>query len=184
MPSSRTPSGVFGLAPWQINGGSFPEALLPGLSMADRRNRLRHRIPSTGPATSRRATRWRRPSEEARSAWTTVRPPRRGARAAESDSLLMSWLGKPGPRVQIPPSPLILGLIDGQKPKPRSSSRSMPGASLLRYSFRSALTTPMRRGKSCSTTAHTTSELTLRYPWTRRFLNPAMSSLGFRDARP
>jgi hypothetical protein len=30
---------------------------------------------------------------------------RRGARAAESDSLLMSWLGKLGPRVQIPPSP-------------------------------------------------------------------------------
>jgi hypothetical protein len=33
---------------------------------------------------------------------------RRGARAAESDSLLMSWLGRLGPGVQIPPSPLHL----------------------------------------------------------------------------
>jgi hypothetical protein len=31
--------------------------------------------------------------------------PRRSARAAESTSLLMRGLGKPGPRVQIPPSP-------------------------------------------------------------------------------
>ena len=34
-----------------------------------------------------------------------LRSARRSARVAESDSLLMSCLGKPGPRVQIPASP-------------------------------------------------------------------------------
>jgi hypothetical protein len=37
--------------------------------------------------------------------WQTLNLFGRSARAAESDSLLMSWPGKLGPRVQIPPSP-------------------------------------------------------------------------------